>query len=399
MSEDSFDGEFEEELGFDTDDLIPDPDDRIWRHPSETGKLKFKSPSTLWYKKDFSVTLPVIAIVAIFFGTVVVYLLSSDFSSSAVNSVRGTAVSDSLIYKSSIPKNSQIQYENVGPTLQQMVENISTSIVSVAIVTGGKTQYVTGAAVSADGDILLSDTSVTPNSKITVQTDQGKTFDAKLVGSDIESGLALVSIKNTNLTPINLASISEFSAGTMAVNISREHINNKLDVSVSKILKVNAKKQLNPSETTIGLLIADPPVPDGNDGGVLVDSSGNLLGIENNLSSNVASTKTYSSTEVAKWVIEDLKSEGDVDHGWLGVEGNTLSNFGVQIVSIQPDSPSLSSGLKVGDVIVGINGLKIASLGQLQMAMFSTQPGQTVILQVERNSQLLQISVTLSSNQ
>ncbi len=399
MSEDSFDGEFEEELGFGTDDLIPDPDDRIWRHPSETGKLKFKSPSTLWYKKDFSVTLPVIAIVAIFFGTVVVYLLSSDFSSSAVNSVRGTAVSDSLIYKSSIPKNSQIQYENVGPTLQQMVENISTSIVSVAIVTGGNTQYVTGAAVSADGDILISDSSVTPNSKITVQTDQGKTFDAKLVGSDIESGLALVSIKNTNLTPINLASISEFSAGTMAVNISREHINNKLDVSVSKILKVNAKKQLNPSETTIGLLIADPPVPDGNDGGVLVDSSGNLLGIENNLSSNVASTKTYSSTEVAKWVIEDLKSEGDVDHGWLGVEGNTLSNFGVQIVSIQPDSPSLSSGLKVGDVIVGINGLKIASLGQLQMAMFSTQPGQTVILQVERNSQLLQISVTLSSNQ
>ncbi len=399
MSEDSFDGEFEEELGFGTDDLIPDPDDRIWRHPSETGKLKFKSPSTLWYKKDFSVTLPVIAIVAIFFGTVVVYLLSSDFSSSAVNSVRGTAVSDSLIYKSSIPKNSQIQYENVGPTLQQMVENISTSIVSVAIVTGGNTQYVTGAAVSADGDILISDSSVTPNSKITVQTDQGKTFGAKLVGSDIESGLALVSIKNTNLVPINLASIGEFSAGTMAVNICREHINNKLDVSVSKILKVNAKKQLNPSETTMGLLIADPPVPDGNDGGVLVDSSGNLLGIENNLNSNVASTKTYSSTEVAKWVIEDLKSEGDVDHGWLGVEGNTLPNFGVQIVSIQPDSPSLSSGLKVGDVIVGINGLKIASLGQLQMAMFSTQPGQTVILQVERNSQLLQISVTLSSNQ
>jgi serine protease Do len=315
-----------------------------------------------------------------------------------VNMVRGSTVSEILNGTAKFPHPPQIQYENVGPTLQNMVSNVMSSVVTVVSISNSKKIYSTGAVVDSGGDVLVSAGAVQPNAKVVVTTMSNKSFDGSYVGSDTESGLGLVKVKGLNMKPINLASSTDFVENTIVVNICREHVNGKLDVSISKILDVNEKAQISNAETTVGILVADPPTPDMTDGGILVDSSGNLVGIENMLIPSDARTKNYSSTEVAKWVIDDLETSGDVDHGWLGIQGETVPNKGVQIQAFLPNSPCQSVGIQIGDIIVAFNGTNVLSLKQLQLELFATKPSQTIILTVDRGSKVVTFKVPLVAN-
>ncbi len=396
MSEDFFDEEFEADQ--DPSYSVPNPDDRIWRHPSEVGRFKFKSPKKSWYRRDLSINLTVLTAGVIVLGTVLTYLLSLDMQSTPVSSVKGSTVSVLLNNSKKNVESSQIQYGNVGPSLQNMVSSISPSIVSITSLVKSKQTYSTGVVIDTKGDVLVSAGAVSPGGTVTVLTENSKILHGVYIGSDTESGLGLVKVPGLKAKPISLAAQSDFITNAMVINICREHVNGKLDVSISKILDVNKKEQVNYSETTVGLLVADPPVPDVKDGGVLVDSSGNLVGIENMLAPSTSKTKDYSSTEVAKWVIGDLESTGDVDHGWLGIEGTTVAAGGVQINGFLPNSPCQSVGLKTGDVIVGFNGSNILSLRQLQLDLFSTAPNQVVTLKIERGSQTLTYRIALEAN-
>lgn len=259
-----------------------------------------------------------------------------------------------------------------------------------------------GVILSDDGFILTNHHVVSGADEIIVLLYDGREAQAQLVGSDLETDLAVLRITLDNLSPIALGNSSQVQVGDVVLAIGNPF---GLGQSVSQgIISARERNGLGLS-TFENFLQTDAAINQGNSGGALIDAYGNLLGINSatlNESSSVGIGFAIPVKTVVK-VLEDIVLYGKVIRGSLGVHAQQLSpqvarRLGLSppnaliITHIQIGSPAYTAGLQPGDIVTHINGRQVSDGTHAANLIADLQPGDPVRLHIIRDNQALNIT-------
>lgn len=257
-----------------------------------------------------------------------------------------------------------------------------------------------GVIVSEDGYILTNHHVIAGADQIIVLLYDGREAQARLVGSDPETDLAVLQVSLDKLSPIAIGNSSQVQVGDVVLAIGNPF---GLGQSVSQgIISARGRNGLG-LNTFENFLQTDAAINQGNSGGALIDVYGNLLGINSatlNESSSVGIGFAIPVKTVIK-VLEDIVQHGRVIRGFLGVQARQLTPQAVRriglsqtnamiITHIQIGSPAHTAGLQPGDIITHIHNRPISDGYHATNLIADLRPGDPVHLRVFRNGQLLE---------
>lgn len=258
--------------------------------------------------------------------------------------------------------------------------------------------------VDSSSESTYYDISEATSVKVSLYGDDTQ-YDAKIIGKDSQTDLAVLKIDKTGLTAAEFADSDSVKVGEFAMAVG-----NPLDLGTSitcgVVSATNRKVQDSDGTTTYTCIQTDAAINSGNSGGALVNSQGQVIGI-NTL--KVASTGVEgigfaipinSTTDI----IDQLKTNQKVKRPYIGISGRDLDDDtakrynlvkGVYVVSIDEYSAAEKAGLKTGDVIVGIDDKSISTMSELNEIKNTHSIGDTVKLKINRDGQEKEIDLTL----
>jgi serine protease Do len=265
-----------------------------------------------------------------------------------------------------------------------------------------------GVIVSDDGIILTNNHVVEKASSIEVVLHDGREFDAKVVGVDPKSDLAVIKLegKVDNLVPITFGQSSDLRLGDVVLAIG-----NPFGVGQTVTMGiVSAKGRANVGIVDYEDFIqTDAAINPGNSGGALVNMKGELVGVNTAILSRTGGYQGVGfaiPSNMARPILDALVKDGKVSRGWLGVgiqdlkrdlaEGLGLGiRDGVLVSNVMPDTPAARAGLQRGDVIVEVDGARTRNAGQLRNHIAMAGANQTVTLGLWRDGARTDLTVKL----
>jgi putative serine protease PepD len=260
-----------------------------------------------------------------------------------------------------------------------------------------------GFVVSKDGYIVTNDHVVAGASSVKAKIGDGKTLDAKVVGTDASTDLALLKVDASNLTPLALGDSDQVQVGDPAYAIGNPYgLDRTLTTGVISALQ---REISSPNGYTINdVLQTDAAINPGNSGGPLFNSAGQVIGVNSQIETSGSSSSGGEGGNVGigfaipsntvKSVVDQLMHGGKVSHAYLGVSTQDASN-GAQVAEITAGSPAEQAGLQQGDVITTISGKAVQSSSALSSVVDEHKPGDTVQLKVDRNGNEKTLDVKL----
>jgi len=260
-----------------------------------------------------------------------------------------------------------------------------------------------GVILASDGFILTNNHVVKGASQILVQLADGRSTQARIIGEDPDTDLAVLKIGLTDLTPISIGNSEQAKVGDVVLAIGNPF---GVGQTVTQgIISATGRDNLN-LNTYDNFLQTDAAINPGNSGGALVDAYGNLLGI-----SNAILDKTGFSVgigfaipaDTAVKVLEDIVQHGRVIRGWLGVEARQLNPqaavqlkldppIGLIITAIYNKGPAHMAGLKPGDIITHIDKRRVGESRRSMNMIAAVEPGKPIVIQVMRDGEILTIT-------
>jgi serine protease Do len=277
-----------------------------------------------------------------------------------------------------------------------------------------------GFIISSDGYVVTNDHVAGEASKIIVTMTDGKQYDARVIGSDRTSDVALLKIEGKNLPYLELGNSEDVIVGEWAIALGNPFglfdINSKPTVTVGVIS--NTGVDLQPQENRIyrGMIQTDAAISSGNSGGPLVNALGQVIGINSTIFSTSQSRAGAGSIGIgfaipinrAREVIDQLKANGKIERDfWTGMRIQQIdariaqylklsSNDGVVVVELAPNSPASQAGIEVGDVITAINGQKVKTEDQAVLRLYDSRVGDKLKLTVMRDGSTVDKVMTLT---
>ncbi|MCF8167605.1 MAG: trypsin-like peptidase domain-containing protein [Rhodoferax sp.] len=271
---------------------------------------------------------------------------------------------------------------------------------------GGEAQagLGSGVIVSPSGYILTNNHVVEDADEIEVILNDTRRAMAKVIGTDPDSDLAVLKIELDRLPTIVLGNSDNLQVGDQVLAIG-----NPFGVGqtvTSGIVSALGRNQLG-INTFENFIQTDAAINPGNSGGALVDTSGNLLGINTAIYSRSGGSMGIGfaiPVSTARQVLDGIVKDGRVTRGWIGVEPNDLSpelaetfdvkaQQGVVITGVLQNGPAAAAGIRPGDVIVKIEEKPVPDVTQLLAQVAALKPGTAARFTVERKNQPLEISV------
>jgi len=268
-----------------------------------------------------------------------------------------------------------------------------------------------GVIVSADGTIMTNNHVVEGADKITVQTSDDKTFEAKVVGTDKPSDLAVLKIEAQNLPFLTLGNSDNVRVGDIVLAIGNP-LGIGQTVTAGIISAKGRRTGLSDSSSFEDFLQTDAPINRGNSGGALVNLSGELIGINSQILSpgganggNIGIGFSIPSN-MARDVMEQLLKNGKVHRGMLGIFIQNITDdtakalelkdtAGVLVSDVQKGSAAEKAGIKRGDIITAINGEKIEDSNVFRNKVAGTAPGTDIKLTIVRDGQQQEVTAKL----
>ncbi len=266
-----------------------------------------------------------------------------------------------------------------------------------------------GVIISPDGYIVTNNHVIEDGNKYQVTTNDHREYDAKLIATDPYTDIALLKIEDKNLPAVVFGNSDSLRVGEWVLAVGNP-FNLESTVTAGIVSAKGRSIDILEGEYTIESFIqTDAAVNPGNSGGALVNTNGELVGINTAIITRSGKYEGYSfaipSTLVQK-VIRDLRDYGEVKRGLLGVkigpvddriarELNLPSVEGVYISSVTDDGGAEAAGLQAEDVIVGINGLKIRTIPELQEQVGRLHPGSVIKVEYIRQGKRYSANVTL----
>lgn len=272
---------------------------------------------------------------------------------------------------------------------------------------GGQAQASLGSGVivSPDGYILTNNHVIEGADQIEVTLNDRRTAQAHIVGTDPDTDLAVLKIDLEDLPVIAMAQSDSAAIGDRVLAIG-----NPFGVGqtvTSGIVSALGRDQLG-INTFENFIQTDAAINPGNSGGALVDTHGNLLGINTAIYSRSGGSMGIGfaiPVSTARMVLDGIVRDGQVTRGWIGVETQAINreiaetlgldqNSGVIVTGVLQNGPGAQAGLQPGDVITALQEQPIKNVAQLLTLVAALRPGQPVPLQVQRQNQALQLEVT-----
>ena len=270
-----------------------------------------------------------------------------------------------------------------------------------------------GVIISEDGYIVTNNHVVDGASKLKVKLNDGRTFDAKLIGTDSATDLALLKVEAKDLPTLPFGSSDALRLGEWVLAIGSPF---DLQSTITAGIVSAKARQLGaiPNDFRIESFIqTDAAVNPGNSGGALVNTHGELVGINTLIKSQTGSYVGYSFAipeTIVRKVVVDLKEFGVVQRALLGIqfrvvdqdfldaEGKELGIKelgGAYVASVVEGGAASEAGIRKGDVILAVDGVKITEPSTLQEQIAKRRPNDTVKLSVKRDGEVKQFEVTL----
>jgi Do/DeqQ family serine protease len=252
-----------------------------------------------------------------------------------------------------------------------------------------------GVIVSADGYILTNHHVVDGADQIKVDLYDNRTLDAKLVGSDPPSDLAVLKIEATNLPVLALGDSERVQVGDVVLAIG-----NPLGIGQTVTMGIISAKgrQTGLSDGSFeDFLQTDAPINQGNSGGALVSTKSELVGINSQILSQSGGSIGIGfaiPSNMARSVLEQLIRAGKVSRGQLGIVVQKDAR-GVLVAQVQPGSPADRAGIKKGDVVTAFNGVGVNDPNTFRNQIAGTPPGTAVALTILRDGQQQTVRATL----
>ena len=267
-----------------------------------------------------------------------------------------------------------------------------------------------GFIVSADGVILTNAHVVADASKVTVKLTDRREFEARVIGSDAKSDVAVLKIDARNLPVVKLGDPTALGVGEWVVAIGSPFgFENSVTAGI-----VSAKGRSLPDDTYVPFIQTDVAVNPGNSGGPLFNLRGEVVGINSQIYSQSGGYQGVSFAipiDVAMNVGRQLQASGHVTRGRIGVaiqdvDQALAESFGLAVPSgalvssVDEDGPARKAGVKEGDVILSFDGKAVESAGQLPALVAAASPGRKVDLQVwrDRAKRSLQLEVAATTD-
>lgn len=265
-----------------------------------------------------------------------------------------------------------------------------------------------GVIITTDGYILTNHHVIDGAEQIKVDLNDDRTLDARVVGSDPLSDLAVLKIEASNLPVLALGDSDKVRVGDVVLAIG-----NPLGIGQTVTMGIISAKgrqtRLQGSGSFEDFLQTDAPINQGNSGGALVSTNSELIGINSQIISPSGGSIGIGfaiPSNMARTITDTLVKTGKVRRGQLGIvvvkansdvarELGIKDSKGVGVAQVQPGGAAEKAGLKKGDVITSFNGVEVSDPNSFRNQVASTAPGTEVTLTVLRDGREQQIRVTL----
>jgi len=238
-----------------------------------------------------------------------------------------------------------------------------------------------------------------PELRHQVSLADGREFDARWVGDDPDTDLAVLSIDGLSKGSLAHAPLGRSAAlkrGQIAIAIGNP-LGYEHTVTAGIVSALGRSMRTSTGRLIPDVIQTDAALNPGNSGGPLLDSQGEVIGINTAIIRGAQAICFAVAVDIAGWVIPQLLQHGRVRRGYLGVAGQTqdlhrrvvltyeLPNAsGVRVMSVEPDSPAARVGVREGDVIVGLDGVAIASVDALHQTLDASRVNRDCVLKVIR---------------
>ncbi|WP_044194708.1 HhoA/HhoB/HtrA family serine endopeptidase [Oscillatoria acuminata] len=259
-----------------------------------------------------------------------------------------------------------------------------------------------GFILSAEGQIITNAHVVEGTRLVKVTLNDGRIFEGKVMGIDSLTDLAVVKIEGTGLPKVKLGNSENLVPGQWAIAIgSPLGLDNSVTVGIISATG-RSSSQVGISDKRVRFIQTDAAINPGNSGGPLLDDRGEVIGVNTAIRADAQGLGFAIPIETAKRIANELFTNGQVSHPFLGIqmveltpqvrdkleerlEGvKILTETGVVIMAVLPDTPAQKARLQKGDVIQKINGVAIATATQVQELVEATQVGGLLELEVNR---------------
>jgi serine protease Do len=267
-----------------------------------------------------------------------------------------------------------------------------------------------GVIISPDGYIVTNDHVVDGATQIRVTLNNRRTLDAKVVGVDKLTDLAVLKVNATDLPAIVWGDSTKLEPGQTVLAFGSPFGYFQFSVTRGIVSAVNRPNPYSDDARKPGGYIqTDAAINPGNSGGPLVNAHGELVGINTFIISNSGSFAGAGfaiPSQIAHAITEQIIRNGKVEHGYLGIAMNDVTpdnaHFfnlpdatGAIVSQVTPDSPASRGGLKTGDVIAQLDGQKIVNGSALQVAVTEMAPGTKITLGVIRDGKPETLNLTV----
>lgn len=273
-----------------------------------------------------------------------------------------------------------------------------------------------GVIISSDGYIVTNNHVVNGADELTVTLEDNREFNAKIIGTDPTTDLALIKIEGKNLPTLPIGDSDKLQVGEWVIAVGNPFgLSNTVTAGI-----VSAKARSIGANGVESFIQTDAAINRGNSGGALVNTKGELVGINAMLYSETGSYSGYGfaiPTAIMNKVVDDLKQYGTVQRAYLGIRGGDLhnqidalkdqgkdvpdfgTNTGVYVASVEDNGAGAAAGLKEGDVITEVDGKTVNKMAELQQIINNKRPGDKATITWLRDKKKMTKTVTLKNQQ
>ncbi len=303
-------------------------------------------------------------------------------------------------------------------TIVNVSKNVSPAVVQIKVKKPGvqkggrgKGQPLStgsGFIISSDGFVVTNSHVVSQSTRIGVVLQDGREMPAKLIGDDPATDVAVVQINAHNLRSIRFGNSDQLQVGQIAVAIGNPY-GFQYSVTTGVVSALGRTLRSESGRLIDDVIQTDAALNPGNSGGPLVDSHGNVIGVNTAVILPAQGLCFAVSSNLAEYVVGNLILKGKVRRGYIGIAGQTVPlaprlvnqhqlkvKSGVLVQNVEPDGPAYNSELQKGDIIVGFYEKTIHSIDDLHKLLDEKEINRKVALTVLRSGKKIQLAVVPS---
>lgn len=290
-------------------------------------------------------------------------------------------------------------------TSQEIIKKVTPSVVTVSVQIaseqGQGTGFGTGIIYTDNGYILTNAHVVDKALSISVKDHKGETYDAKLIGLDSDSDVAIIKIEAKDLIPAEFGQSSKTVPGDKVIAIGTPYVQN-MEYTATEGMVSALRESVNFTDLgyTLDLIQHDAAINSGNSGGPLINVYGQVIGIN-----TIKIAGTYENLGFALQIdavlplAEELMNHGKITRAGIGITGSTYNAddiTGVYIHSVVKNGPAYNAGLREGDVIIKANDTEVDSINRLKNLINGCKIGDTVAITYLRDDVVQKVDLTLT---